>query len=264
MTTNDKANITEQLSLAFELYQRIPQGRKATASELQTELANAGIYRGIRSVQRNLDVIVEYLDVEKDTRSKPYGYRRRAPFFPTPGARELLLLQLAKSILNQHLPQSLQYAIDSAFSILDIQPRSYTGTKPPRGGACKILSITNTLNHPQPIERHFEPIAVALVQQRQITLTLTSGDYVKQASPIGLYMMSDEFYLTYKTQLNNYLDLPLSQIVELKVLTFHFDYPEDFDLFNHTLTRGHVFMEAKESQPHHATFNYSDSKASFK
>lgn len=264
MTTNDKANVTEQLSLAFELYQRIPQGRKATANELKTELANAGIYRGIRSVQRNLDVIVEYLDVEKDTRSKPYGYRRRAPFSPPLGARELLLLQLAKSILNQHLPQSLQHAIDSAFNILDIQPRSYTRTKPPRGGACKILSITNTLNNPKPIERYFEPIAVALVQQRQITLTLTSGDFVKQASPIGLYMMSGEFYLTYKTQLNNYLDLPLSEIVELKVLTFHFDYPEDFNLFNHTLARGHIFTIAKESQSQNATLNHSNSEASAK
>lgn len=264
MTTNDKTNATEQLSLVFELYHRIPQGRKVTASELKAELANAGIYRSIRSVQRNLDVIVEYFDVEKDTRSKPYGYRRRASFFPTLGARELLLLQLAKSTLIQHLPQSLQYAIDSAFGILDIQPRSYTGTKPPREGASKILSLTNTLKHPQLIERHFEPIAVALVQQRQVTLTLHSGEEIRQVSLLGLYVMSGELYLTYKNQPSNYLDLPLSEIVKLKVLTFHFDYPEDFDLFNHTLARGRIFTNATESQPRHATLCHSNSEASFK
>lgn len=235
MTTSDKASTTEQLSLVFELYHRIPQGRKVTATELQLELSNAGIHRGIRSIQRNLDVIVNYFDVEKDTRGKPYGYRRRTPFFATLGARELILLQLAKSMLNQHFPPSLQYAIDSAFNILEIQPRSYTGTKPPQGGANKIQSISDKLNHAKIIEKHFEPIAVALAQQKQITLTLSSGIAIKQASPIGLTMTAGELYLIYQNHLNEYDDLPLQQIEELKVLTFHFDYPSDFQLQRYQL-----------------------------
>ncbi len=89
MTTKDKASTTEQLSLVFELYRRIPQGRKVTAKQLQSELADAGIYRGIRSVQRNLDVIVDYFNVDKDTRSKPFGYSRRICRQPTLGAREI-------------------------------------------------------------------------------------------------------------------------------------------------------------------------------
>lgn len=262
MTTNDKANTIEQLSLVFELYHRIPQSRKVTANELQSELANAGIYRGIRSVQRNLDVIVDYFDVEKDTRSKPYGYRRRASFFLSLGARELILLQLAKSILNQHLPQSLQYAIDSAFSILEIQPRSYTGTKPPQGGAHKILSITEKLNHTKAIEKHFEPIAVALVQQRQITLTLNSGEKIKQVSPVGLTMTSGELYLIYQSHLNDYDDLPLQEISELKVLTFHFDYPADFNLPSYTLTQWCTTTSVKELQSRYAA-NQSKGEASF-
>lgn len=235
MKIKNKSNITEQLSLVFELYHRIPQGRKVTASELQAELASAGINRSIRSIQRNLDVIVDYFDIEKDTRSKPYGYRRRVSFSLTLGARELLLLQLARSILNQHLPQSLQYAIDSAFGILDIQPSSHAGTKPPQGGTNKIRSITDRLNHIQAIERHFEPIAVALVQQKQITLSLNSGKFIKQATPMGLAMASGELYLIYQNHLNDYDDLPLHEIAKLKVLTFHFDYPSDFQLQHYQL-----------------------------
>ncbi len=235
MTTSDKASTTEQLSLVFELYQRIPQGRKVTAKELQSELAHAGIYRGIRSVQRNLDVIIDFFDVEKDTRSKPYGYRRRTSFYPVLGARELVLLLLAKSMLNQQLPQSLEYAIDSAFSILQIQPRSHTGTKTPQGGASKIHSLAEKFNPSSMFEHLFEPIAVALVQQKQITLTLTSGEQLKQISPIGLTVTTSELYLVYQDHLNDYDDLPLQDITELKVLTFHFDYPADFKLQDYHL-----------------------------
>ncbi|MDW3136305.1 WYL domain-containing protein [Vibrio sp. 1288] len=120
------------------------------------------------------------------------------------------------------------------------------------------------MKHPQLIERHFEPIAVALVQQRQVTLTLHSGEEIRQVSPLGLYVMSGEIYLTYKNQPSNYLDLPLSDIMELKVLTFHVDYPEDFDLSNHSLGRWHSSMKTMESQPHYSALNQPNSEASFK
>lgn len=108
MTIRDKASTIEQLSLVFELYRRIPQGRKVTAKQLQAELMDAGMYRGIRSVQRNLDVIVDYFDVDKDTRSKPFGYSRGMYSQPTLGARELVLLQLAKATPQSATPTILR------------------------------------------------------------------------------------------------------------------------------------------------------------
>ncbi|MEC7308046.1 hypothetical protein [Vibrio crassostreae] len=235
MTTRDKASTTEQLSLVFELYRRIPQGRKVTAKQLQAELADAGMYRGIRSVQRNLDVIVDYFDVDKDTRSKPFGYNRGTYSQPVLSARELVLLQLAKATLSQQLPPSLEYAIDFAFSLLRVQPRSYAGMKPPQGDASKAHTFIDELNTPDLLGEFFEPISVALVHQKQITLTLKSGEQIEQVSPVGITTTASELYLVYQNTLNDYDDLPLTCIAKLKVLTFYFDYPSNFHLQQYQL-----------------------------
>ncbi|OEE56310.1 hypothetical protein A146_04045 [Vibrio splendidus FF-500] len=235
MTTRDKASTTEQLSLVFELYRRIPQGRKVTAKQLQAELADAGMYRGIRSVQRNLDVIVEYFDVDKDTRSKPFGYSRGMYSQPTLSARELVLLQLAKATLSQQLPPSLEYAIDFAFSLLRAQPRSHTGMHPPQGDTRKAHALIDELNAPDLLGEFFEPISVALVHQKQITLTLKSGEQIEQVSPVGITTTASELYLVYQNTLNDYDDLPLTCIAKLKVLTFYFDYPSNFHLQQYQL-----------------------------
>lgn len=235
MTTRDKASTTEQLSLVFELYRRIPQGRKVTAKQLQAELADAGVYRGIRSVQRNLDVIVNYFDVDKDTRNKPFGYSRGIYCQPTLGARELVLLQLAKATISQQLPPSLEYAIDFAFSLLRVQPRSHTGMKTPQGDTSKTHAYIDELNAPKALGEFFEPISVALVHQKQITLTLKTGKQIEQVSPVGIATTASELYLIYQSTLNEYGDLPLTCIAELKVLTFYFDYPSDFQLHQYQL-----------------------------
>ncbi len=235
MTTSYKANTTEQLSLVFELYQRIPQGRKVTAKQLQSELADAGIDRGIRSIQRNLDVIVSYFDVEKDTRSKPFGYSRRMYNSIILGTRELLLLQLAKSIISQQLPVSLQYAIESAFRFILTQPRSHTGAKPPQEDATKTHAMLDAFDSPNTLGELFEPLSVALVHQKQVTITLNSNKQIEQISPVGIMVVYGELYLVYQNHYNEYEDLPLKQITQLKVLTFHFDYPSDFRLQHYQL-----------------------------
>ncbi len=230
MTTSYKANTTEQLSLVFELYQRIPQGRKVTAKQLQTELADTGIYRSIRSIQRNLDIIINYFDVDKDTRNKPFGYSRRMHNPIILGTRELLLLQLAKSVISQQLPSSLEYAIESAFSLILTQPRSHTGTKPPKDGATKTYAILDSFHSAHSLDTLFEPLSIALIHQRQVTITLDSNILLEQISPLGITVVYGELYLVYQNTINQYHDLPLKQVSQLKVLTFHFDYPDNFQL----------------------------------
>ncbi|HGY9585148.1 TPA: hypothetical protein ACOJQP_003574 [Vibrio harveyi] len=230
MTTRDKASTIEQLSLVFELYRRIPQGRKVTAKQLQAELTDAGMYRSIRSVQRNLDVIAAYFDVDKDTRSKPFGYSRGMYSQPTLGAKELILLQLAKATISQQLPPSLEYAIDFAFGLLRVQPRTHAGMRPPQGDARKAHAFIDALNASATLGELFEPISVALVHQKQITLTLKSGEQIEQVLPVGIITTASELYLVYQSALNDFDDLPLTSIAELKVLTFYFDYPSNFQL----------------------------------
>jgi hypothetical protein len=65
----------ETTVLAIELLRRIPRGRKITASELCDQLKDAGIERELRTIQRQLEMLSEHFDIERDERSKPYGYR---------------------------------------------------------------------------------------------------------------------------------------------------------------------------------------------
>lgn len=78
MAKHRKPSIADGISFVFELYKRIPIRRKITASELQVQLKEINLERDIRTIQRNLDVLAHYFDVEKDTRDKPHGYSRRS------------------------------------------------------------------------------------------------------------------------------------------------------------------------------------------
>ena len=65
----------ETVLLAVELLRRIPRGRKITAGELHRQLKDAGIERSERTIQRQLEMLSSHFEIERDERSKPYGYR---------------------------------------------------------------------------------------------------------------------------------------------------------------------------------------------
>ncbi|MDK2631680.1 hypothetical protein QO216_23075, partial [Vibrio vulnificus] len=138
MTTTRKPTTTEQLSLAFELYHRIPRGRKVTAQQLQLELASIGIERDIRTIQRNLDVVVHYLDVDKETRGKTYGYSRQLNSHLVLGPRESVILKPSKAIARVTLPSSMQLAIEAAFEPIAIQQQTFPGIKSTQWGPQKV------------------------------------------------------------------------------------------------------------------------------
>ena len=91
----------ETLLLALELLRRIPRKNKITARELQEQLQNAGMDRDLRTIQRMLETFSEHFEIERDDRSKPYGFRWQeasrgmAVSHLTP--QESLLLQLART-----------------------------------------------------------------------------------------------------------------------------------------------------------------------
>ena len=66
----------DTVMLVIELLRRIPRNRKVTASELHQELSEAGWERDLRTIQRQLDAISDCFSqyIERDDRSKPYGY----------------------------------------------------------------------------------------------------------------------------------------------------------------------------------------------
>ena len=84
----------------LELLRRIPRGRKVTTGELHQQLKGAGFERDLRTIQRQLEILSEHFDIERDERSKPYGYRwlERAQGLAVPRLtpQESLLLLLAQ------------------------------------------------------------------------------------------------------------------------------------------------------------------------
>lgn len=68
-----RSDTLETVLLAVELLRRIPRGRKVTASELHRQLKDAGIDRDLRTIQRQLEMLSEHFEIERDDRSKPYG-----------------------------------------------------------------------------------------------------------------------------------------------------------------------------------------------
>ena len=105
--------------LLMEILKRIPRQRRVTAAELQKQLAAHGYDRNIRTIQRHLDTLSTAFGLERDERSKPFGYRwmEQAPALSLPGltAQESLLLQLAQAHLQALLPPRLMRSMEPYF-----------------------------------------------------------------------------------------------------------------------------------------------------
>ena len=64
----------EALQVSLELLRRIPKGRSVTAPQLKRQLADAGIDRDIRTIERQLEALSVHFEIERDETSKPYRY----------------------------------------------------------------------------------------------------------------------------------------------------------------------------------------------
>jgi hypothetical protein len=110
----------ETVLLALELMRRIPRQRKVSATDLHEQLQGMGWQRDLRTIQRQVETLSEHFDIERDDRSKPYGYRWRecaqGLAVPQLTPQESLLLQLAEEHLKHLLPARLMQSMDGFFS----------------------------------------------------------------------------------------------------------------------------------------------------
>ncbi|PSV24148.1 hypothetical protein [Photobacterium kishitanii] len=232
MAKKIKPTTREHISLALELYNRIPQGRKVTAQMLQEELRQSGIERDIRTIQRNLDLIVTYFNVDKDTRDKPYGYSRHLQSKFVLGPREHIILGLAESYLRSVLPQALSAVIDSTF----IQIQTLTlSTFIPFHISSKVhvgIDLHTQMQCPQ-FNSVFERICLALAYQRVITIEDKYFTRQSNIQPLGLVLADTELYLIYQQQEEKHI--AVNHIHAIEVSTFTFDYPTNFNLVGYKL-----------------------------
>ncbi|MCY0854026.1 helix-turn-helix transcriptional regulator [Cupriavidus sp. D39] len=232
----------ETVLLALELLRRIPRNRKVSATELHDQLTNAGLSRDRRTIQRQLEMLSEHFEIERDDRSKPYGYRWKdrasGLSLPVLNEQESLMLALAEQHLRHLLPASLMKSMDGFFQ----QARTNL-TSPANGkraqerewlSKVRVVSTTQPLLPPKIKPGVFEAVSNALYRNLWLKLdykNAAGGRKTANVMPLGLAQQGARLYLVCRYEgYYNERSLALHRVVSAEASTQTFERPKDFDL----------------------------------
>ena len=226
--------------LMVELLRRIPRGRKVTTGELHQQLKSAGFDRDLRTIQRQLEILSEHFDIERDERSKPYGYRwlERAQGLAVPHLtpQESLLLQLAEEHLKNLLPARLMRSMEGFFT----QARRNLGDGPntrlerewPR--KVRVVATSQPLLAPAIASGVLEAVSEALYANHWLDLDYRNAARQRRQArvmPLGLAQQGPRLYLVCRFEgFDNERSLALHRIGKAEVSTLAFERPRGFDL----------------------------------
>ena len=236
----DRKDSLDTAFLLLEILKRIPKGRKITAAELQEQLAAKGLARDIRSIQRHLDTLSERFDIERDDRSKPYGYRWKEGAegiaLPSLSPQESLLLKMAHEHLRALLPPKLSKTLAGFFDQAESNLGPGTSAKQERAWLKKVRVVPTSqpLLPPEVKPAVFEAVTEALFENRYLEVVYknASGQTVEaKVMPLGLAQQGPRLYLV--CRFDGYDDernLALHRFVRVVASTLTFEYPKDFDL----------------------------------
>lgn len=254
-----KPSIADGISFAFELYKRIPTARKVTAQELKAQLDEVGLKRDIRTIQRNLDVIVRYFDIEKDTRDKPYGYSRRSNIKRTLGAREAMILAIAEVQLKHALPDELQSAIESTFTETRINFLP-TDEKNEISLPSKVVLDSDIDEVPKMSTTSdlFERLCIALYHNRWVNLSsnMNSQNTPVETKPLGLILSGTQLLLVHQEKGSDAIkEIPLDRITQFRVSTYAFEYPRKFEFRKYAVKEQNALLRTKLIKAHCSSLN---------
>lgn len=235
-----RSDTREATLLTLELLRRIPRSRKITASELHAQLSNAGFNRDLRTVQRILDMLSANFDIERDERTKPYGYRwksaQRGFSVPSLTEQESLLLALAEQQLKLLLPETLTKSMkdffEAARSNLDSDGKSRLGKE--WLGKVRVISPTQPLLSPKIKTGVFESVSSALYSNSWLEIEYQNASGVTSKSlvmPLGLAQLGQALYLACRYEgYENERTLALHRIISARETSMTFTRPKDFDI----------------------------------
>jgi len=235
-----RSDTLETVLLAVELLRRIPRGRKITASELHRQLKDAGFDRDLRTIQRQMELLSEHFEIERDDRSKPYGYRwlekAKALAVPNLTPQESLLLQLAEEHLKNLLPARLMRSLDGFFQQAKRNLGPETSAHLERQWPTKIRVVATTQSLlPPKIDAHvFEVVSEALYSNRWLKIDYRNSAGKRtsiEVMPLGLVQQGHRLYLVCRYQgYKNERNLALHRMQSAEISTFGFERPKDFNL----------------------------------
>ena len=230
----------ETLQLSHELLRRIPKGRTITAPELHQQLMEAGYEREMRTIQRQLETLSEFYDIERDDSSKPYRYRwkENAKGLSLPGlsAQESLLLTLAEQQLRNLLPAKLMNSMQGFFRQARGQLDENGRSQPEREWLDKVrvVSTSQPLLPPKVHSNVFEQVSNALFGNQWLDVNYQNAARKTTSSrvmPLGLAQQGPRMYLVCRFEgYDNERSLALHRMISASASTLTFDRPKDFDL----------------------------------
>lgn len=235
-----RSDTLETVLLAVELLRRIPRGRKVTASELHRQLKDAGIDRDLRTIQRQLEMLSEHFEIERDDRSKPYGYRwleqAKSLAVPNLTPQESLLLQLAEEHLRNLLPTRLMKSMEGFFSQArrNLGPDSSARLEREWPGKVRVVATSQPLLPPKIVPGVFEVVSEALYSNRWLQLDYRNSAGKRnqvEVMPLGLVQQGPRLYLVCRYRgYDNERNLALHRILSAEMSTLTFARPKEFDL----------------------------------
>jgi len=233
----------ETVLLAIELLRRIPRKGKVTAGELHDQLKGAGIERELRTIQRQLEVLSEHFEIERDERSKPYGYRwleqSSGLAVNSLSPQESLLLGLAEKHLKNLLPAKLMKSMEGFFTQArrNLAPGGLPGNARLEGEwarKVRVVATSQPLLPPKLAPGVFENVSEALFNNRWLRLDYrnASGKRAKvEVMPLGLAQQGPRLYLVCRYRdYDNERSLAMHRILSAEISMESFAYPTDFDL----------------------------------
>lgn len=230
----------ESLQMALEMVRRIPKGRSVTAPELQQQLADAGYERDMRTIQRQLETLSVFFDLERDDTTKPYRYcwKERAKGLNLPGlsTQESLLLNLAEQQLRPLLPARLLSSMSGFFSQARQQLGEAGGSTRDKSWLRKVrvVSTSQPLLPPKIRPKVFEEVSNALYADvwLDVEYTNAAGESGKhRVMPLGLAQQGTRMYLVCRFEgYDNERSLALHRMRSAQASSFSFERPTDFDL----------------------------------
>ena len=247
----------ETVLLALELLRRIPRNRKISTTELQAELATIGIVRDMRTIQRQMDMLSEHFEIERETTSKPYGYRweegAKGLALPRLSEQESLLLTLAEKQLHALLPAGVMKSMAGFFSQARANVASRPSAKLEREWLTKIrvVSETQPLLPPKIVPGVLEEVSNALYSNLWLELDYKNVAGKKhsaaQVMPLGLAQQGPRLYLVCRFQGHeNERSLAMHRILSARATTQGFIRPKEFDLQKYDADGRFGFGEGKK------------------
>ncbi len=230
----------EAALLAIELLRRIPRGRKVTASELHEQLKDAGIERELRTIQRQMEMLSEHFEIERDDRGKPYGYRwldqAKGLAVPNLTAQESLLLVLAEEHVKNLLPARLMKSMDGFFAQARRNLGSSSNAQLEREWANKVrvVATSQPLLPPKIATGIFEVVSEGLYSNRWLHLDYRNAGGSMSAievMPLGLAQQGPRLYLVCRYRgYDNERSLALHRMLSAEASALTFERPAGFDL----------------------------------